>query len=200
MSHLNKIYNPYLAIKSKPQLYYGAALFYIKLPSSSNWGFRASLDFNTRGAKGLYEGDWNDGLYGQSYIVSESFTFFYSASLSFAPTLSINKKLMFFVGPNFNVSVFGTDKYRTTYYKTSAKEDILEVFTDKDPYYFQSFSYRLSYGGKVGLNYKFSNEIDFGIAYQYARPVKKSDFGPTPYFNILHVSILLYFKLREEEQ
>ena len=186
MSRINKTFDP--IIENKPKLYYGIGVFYAKIPDSSKWGFRASLDFNIRGAGTFYEGP---------DVISSSTSSINSTSVAFYPTLHASNKLHFFLGPQMSYILGGTKIFEHTYYETEAKEIVMFSSTGENRYNDDAFVYRLHFGLKAGLSLNISKHIDLGLTYQYARMLKYELFIYEPFYNIINISTNIYFKSRE---
>ncbi|PCI93072.1 MAG: hypothetical protein COB15_16950 [Flavobacteriales bacterium] len=196
MSRINKIYNTYGTFENKSKIYYGLGVFYAKIPLESKWGFRATLDYNKRGAGAL--GEWYD-WYGinPEYIVSETTESTKSLNLTFTPTLNASNRLQFFLGPTIGYTLGTNTKTITTYYKTEAKSEVLSSRTGTSEFNGSSFINRLHFGVKAGVNMKLSNRIDLGLTYQYARLLKYGNPNYQPFYNIVNFTTNIYFKKRE---
>jgi hypothetical protein len=189
MSYLSGLYNPHT---SKPQLYYGLGMLYSKSATTTNWGFKTSLDFNKRGVKSIYTGTSYSG-----YVESKNILSSKSLSLTFTPTLNVSERVQFVLGPH--LGYFLSSKSTTTeiVYKTSLKEEILQTVIEENTSNGISFIDRLHFGVKLGINVKVSNPIDLGLTYQYARLLKYAHPSYRPFYNVLSITTTIYFKTRE---
>ena len=196
MSRINKIVGKSIKVENKSKIYYGIGVFYAKIPVESRWGFRTSIDYNKRGAGSYYEGfPW----YGidSDYVVYETNESTKSLNLTFTPTLNISNKFQFLLGPTIGYTLGSRDGFTETYYKTSAKNEVLEIRTDTRSFNGISFSYRLHYGVKTGINVKVSNYLDVGLNYQYARLLRYGNPRYRPFYNIINITTNIYLKKRD---
>lgn len=196
ISKLNQTYSPYAGkVQNKGQLYYGLGFFYEKIPKSGNLGFKISLDYNKRGAKGVYENDFVSNQFGGDiYIEQETVSSSNAFSLTFLPTINASKKFQFYLGPHLTYALNNTSTTTVTYYKTEAKEEVLLNETKRSSYNGASFSDQLSFGLRVGVNFKIIDAVGIGLSYQYSRLLNnQTPFGEVPFYNIFNFSTHIYF-------
>jgi hypothetical protein len=196
MSHYSGI-KEYYFTQNTPRLYYSFGLFYTIRPDSAIWGLRTGIEFNKRGHKTNYLG--NGISFSNSpitYTDNYSITSTNSLSLFFLPTLNVLKKFHLFLGPIIYYNLNSTINYETVYYKTSAKQEVIETKTTKSKadYDGVSFTERSSYGLKLGGCLKLSKKIDLGITYQISRRFKYYTNDYKPYYNILNLTTIIYLK------
>jgi opacity protein-like surface antigen len=195
MSRINKIYRV-VNSENKPKVYYGIGVFFAKIPNTSKWGFRTSIDYNKRGTGIYYEGDWHYTQDG-SYIVDETNESTKSLSIAFTPTFNVSKKFQLILGPSIGYTLGTKSNFTETYYKTETKSEILSSRTGTSEVNGSSFTNRLHFGLKAGINIKVSNYVDLGLTYQYARIFKYGNSYYRTFYNIVNISTSIYFKSRK---
>jgi hypothetical protein len=201
ISRLHYSYPSEYKTQNKSQLYYGLGISYSKISDSSSFGYKTSLEFNKRGYGSLYEGNSGIQFYGNQlpseYVVSENSNFIKSLSLTFTPTLNIFKRVQLVLGPSFSCNLKSGGSYKTTYYKTSEKKEIVSTTSDYSDYSDRSFANRWHIGLNAGFNFKVSNLIDLGINYQYLMEMKYDDYFNPPNFSIINISTNIFLTKRE---
>jgi hypothetical protein len=202
MSRISTVYTASSNIKNKSKLYYGIGIFYAKLPSTSKWGFKTSIDFNKRGTGTSYEGPsgFRFSPADPVYFVSSNTLSTRSLALTFLLTLNSSKNFQFFLGPHMGYILGNTNKGEVTEYVSSAKKIEISSFSNEDNYNADAFSERLHYGGKAGFNVKITDHFDLGLTYQYARLLKYATPHHRPFYNILSLSTSFYLKSRKEAE
>ena len=174
--------------------YYSLGFVLEKIPETEGkLGFQVHIEYNVKGTRVDYNGFATYSNFGDVRLESISTNKLSTISLAFIPLINPQGRIRYFLGPHVDYMISSVSEYESRTYSADNNELLFEDY-DRNSTVIASFTDKLSFGIKTGINIKLNESLSSGVMYQYTRWVNNSTvFGEKPFFNTFNLSLQYLF-------